>query len=583
MHDGQSRTRCGQAPPVPPGDDLVQVVPVGGVARCPVEGRELEEPHVRSVVEDRHAAGLPGRRHPAPVQAVPLLGDVVPDLDPDAAHQVVEQQLAGPVVGRQRLGLLHPCPQLVGPVAAGQREAGRAQRAGRRRGRVAVGLAGVLPRQVASVLVELEAGGVRVGVEHHPLVLAERQGTAHPGAGRPGREHRPVHHDGRPPRRKHLQVGGRGRHRHAHPGGAGERGPRPGGVQPVQDDVDREPEPAQERGRGPERRDLGVEVVLGPLQARGRRRVGVGLGAGLLLRLLGSLVVAPHRVRVDDQLERGVRGQVLPHQAVQLAGHPQVGLRVVQQHLHRRGPVDDVGLVRRQRRDLAAVPALGVGLVELGERADRRQRVAQPLRRDLQRPACPAGGVLDQPAQRTALVQVGERLQQPARHRVRGQAGPVRRRRGDGREVQVHGMVAHPAGGVGAPGLVGERGCGEAVDRRTRGQDRGPGGGVGGGDDAQRQRGSRVQRRGQGQRAAGQRVDPVGRGGEVRQRRASDQLVGHEDGQLERCVVGQRVRQRGGQQRGGHRLGFLPLRPAAARTRRSRAPSRRSCRRHRAA
>ena len=60
------------------------------------------------------------------------------------------------VVSGQLLGLLDPAAELCRAVAAGEGESGRAQRAGRRRRRVAVGLAGVLADEVAQVLVELE-------------------------------------------------------------------------------------------------------------------------------------------------------------------------------------------------------------------------------------------------------------------------------------------------------------------------------------------------------------------------------------------------------------------------------------------
>ena len=510
VHDRQPRPRGGQAPAVPAGDDLVHVVPVRCVAGRPVECGELQEPDVRDVIQHGDPRGALARdRHPSPVQAVPLLGHVVPHLDPDAAHEVVQQQLARAIVGGELLGLLDAATELRGPVASGEREARRAERARRRRGGITVGLAGVLADQVPRVLVQLEPGRVRVDVEHHPLVVAERQRATNPGAARLRREDLAVDHDRRTPRRQHLEVVGRRGERHAHPCGAREGGPRAGRIDAVEHDVDREPETAEQSRRRPEGCDPHVEVVLRPVRPRRRRRVRVGFPAWLLLRLLRALVVPPHGVGVDDHLQLRVRGQVLPHEPVELTRHPQVRFRVVQQHLDRRGPVDDLRLIGRQRRHLPAVAALGVGLVGFRERSDRRERVLQPLPGDLERSTRTVRRVLQETPQRAALVQVGERLQQSAGDGVAGKAGPQGRCGRDRREMQVDRVVAHAARRVGSPGLVGQHRRREGGDRDGRRQHGDPGCGVRFGHHAQRQSSVRVQRGRKGQRAPGQRGHPV--------------------------------------------------------------------------
>ena len=120
MHDRQPGPGRGQAPAVPAGDDLVQVVPVGLVAGRAVERRELQEADVRHVRQ--HADTPPGSAL-SPSRGAGAgcasRGLVVPDLDPDAAHEVVEQQLTRAVVGGQRLGLLEPRADLGGPFAPG--------------------------------------------------------------------------------------------------------------------------------------------------------------------------------------------------------------------------------------------------------------------------------------------------------------------------------------------------------------------------------------------------------------------------------------------------------------------------------
>lgn len=88
MDDGLPRPWSGQAPAVPAGHDLVQVV--GRRVRVPVERGQLQETDVGDVGEDRHVA-FAGHRDAALVQAVPVLARVVPHFHPDAANDVVEQ------------------------------------------------------------------------------------------------------------------------------------------------------------------------------------------------------------------------------------------------------------------------------------------------------------------------------------------------------------------------------------------------------------------------------------------------------------------------------------------------------------
>ena len=200
-----------------------------------------------------------------------------------------------------------------------------------------------------------------------------------------------------------------------------------GRVEAVEHHVDRQPEPAQQRRRRAERGDLGVEVVLGTIGARRRRRVRGPAPARRLLRLLGPFVVAPHRVRVGEQLQLRVRRQVLPGERVELPGHPRVGLGIVQQDLDRRGPVDDLRLVRRRGGISPPWPRSGSVSSGLGQRTDRRERVPQPLRRA---PAVRAGrGPASSSSSRRSgpsRSRFGQRAQQsrPRRGRRRGPAGP---------------------------------------------------------------------------------------------------------------------------------------------------------------
>ena len=177
VDDGQPGPRRGQRPAVPAGHHLVGVVGgvgvVGSDAVRPGQRRALQEPGVRLVLEDR-ARALDLDVDPAAVQRVPGPADVVPHLEPDPAGDVLDVQrrrlaLHERVVPGCRVG--QPLLQLLGPVEAGDGEAGGSQ-PGRRRGhRVAVRLRGHHPRDGADVLLQLEAGGVRVEVEHGEAVL----------------------------------------------------------------------------------------------------------------------------------------------------------------------------------------------------------------------------------------------------------------------------------------------------------------------------------------------------------------------------------------------------------------------------
>ena len=190
VHDGQPGPGRGQAPAVPAGDDLVQVVADRRVAGRPVQRRQLQEPDVGRVGEDAARRRAPRvtvtRRRCRLCQSLVTSSHTstrMPRTRSSSSSSRVPSSAASASASWTRRA------QLGGPFPAGDREAGRAQRAGRRRRRVAVRLAGVLPGEVARVLVELEPGGVRVDVEHHPVVVAERQRAAHPRVAGPGGEH----------------------------------------------------------------------------------------------------------------------------------------------------------------------------------------------------------------------------------------------------------------------------------------------------------------------------------------------------------------------------------------------------------
>ena len=301
VHDGQPGPGRGQAPAVPPGDHLVQVVPDGGRrrargsaptaggtrrrARRPARGRPPGSPvtvtrrrcrlcHAR-VTSSQTSTRMPRTRSSSSSSRVPS----------SAASC---------------LGLLHAGPQLGRPVAAGQREPGRAQRAGGRRRRVAVGLARVLAGEVAGVLVELEAGRRRGRGRGRPSSSSPSgSGAAHPRVAGPRGEHRAADDHGGAPRREHLQVGGRRGERDAHPGRA-RRARRARRRR-------RAPSSTTSTARPSRRSSAGVEPneptrAWKSCSGRSGRGVGGASGSGsvrgVLLRLLGPLVVAPHRVGV---------------------------------------------------------------------------------------------------------------------------------------------------------------------------------------------------------------------------------------------------------------------------------------------
>jgi len=184
------------------------------------------------------------------------------------------------------------------------------------------------------------------------------------------------------------------------------------------------------------------------------------------VRLLGTLVVTAHRVRVHHQLQVRVAGQVLADQPVEALGQAVVGVRVLQQHLDRGVDVDDLRLVRRRVGDVAAVVPL-VGVLRAGERTDRGQRVAEASARELRCPLPAALLLAQQPGQRPVLVERGQRGEQPARDRVTGERRTPGRRRGDRRQVQVDGVVAEPTRRVGVPVGLGELRLREARHRRV--------------------------------------------------------------------------------------------------------------------
>ncbi len=168
------------------------------------------------------------------------------------------------------------------------------------------------------MLVELEAGGVRVEVEHPPVVVAERQRAADPvGRGLVG-EHGAARDDRRLTGWQDGELGPVGRgDGDADPGRSGERGH---GVGHVEDDVQREPECPQQRRRGAERACATVELLVRHRRPRQRWRVRVRLLALGVLRLVRAFVVAAGGVRVDEQLQLWVRPTGRPRRGRRAGG-----------------------------------------------------------------------------------------------------------------------------------------------------------------------------------------------------------------------------------------------------------------------
>ena len=540
--DREPGARSGEAPPVPAADRLVQVE----LAVTPVEPRRLQEADVGGVGEDGLAAG--GRRHvDAPlVQAVPRARRVVPHLDAEPADDVVQPQRPGRV-GGQRLRLCDPRADLGQPVPPGQREARGAHGRGGRGGLIAVELARVLPRQVAQELVELEPRRVRVGVEHHPVRLAERQRTVDPRVGGLRLEDGPVHPHRRPPRGQHLEVGIAGAHRHRHRGGPRQRRPRLRGRHAVDDHVDDQAQPPQQRGHGAERGDPRVEVGLR------------GLGPGRRRPVAPLLVVAAHGMGVDEQAQLGLAAEVPPDEPVELRGDPPVGVQVVEDAVERRSRLGRALLLPRL---VVSAPVQDRPV----QRPERGHRVPQPPA-DQQLAIVAAALPAEQLGDGALRVQRGDGVQDRLRHRVADDAGARARGGADHGQVQVDGVLAHPARRVGADGRRGQAGGGGERNHPERaGHQRPPRRRVGPRDRAQRQgpgeRASADDRGhgdGQAEAAAAEHVDPALGGGVSGHRRArADQLVGEEDAQLEGGVVGERVRQGRRLERGGHGSSYEP-------------------------
>ena len=370
------------------------------------------------------------------------------------------------------------------------------------------------------MLVELEPGGVGVEVEDHPVVVTERQSAAHPRRAGSRGEHRPLDDDGGLARRQDLAGRRAGDARlHAHPRRSRERGlrsrPRRGRRAPR-----RSPAPARRSSAGvePKEATLAWKSWSGTVGPGRRRRVRVRLPARRLLRLLGPFVVAPHRVRVGEQLQLRVGRQVLPRERVELPGHPRVGLRIVQQHLDRRWAVDDLRLVRRRRsgsrRRGRCSGSVSSGL---GQRTDRRERVPQPLRGHLQR--APGSTLLvrehrargpsrSSPA---SVRNIPPATGSPARPgRTAGAAVIAARCRSTAWSlIRLAGLERHVS--------VESTGCREPVDPGPGRQYGGPGGRVRRGDDAKRQR-STPREVLSVRRTTRQRGRPVRRGREVGER-----------------------------------------------------------------
>ena len=577
VDDGPARARRGQAPPVPPGDDLVQVVRVGVGAGYAVQPAELEEAGVGSVGQDapRPVARVGIDGDEPLVEAVPAPRPVVPDLEPQPADQVVVGHLRPQHPGRvvrsgHRLGLRRGRPGGGDPVGSSQPEPGRAQRAGCRARRVAVDLGGDRAGQPPEELVELEPGRVGVEVEEDPAVVPEGYGAGRPRVGAARVE--PVAADGhqRARRRDPGHVGAvRRGEPDGDPGGVGERGPLP---RVGEHQVDDQAEPLEEHRRRPERRDPGVEVRRGDVRPG---RAGSRGRAGLVRRLLlGPVVVAPGRVCIGHQPGDRVATVVLAQLGVEQTGDPVVEALVVEQHLDRRP-------LRGDARRIPPVQSTGTYAgVHRGLRGPTPQDGLGPARALLGHPAQQRDGVghLGHPVEDAGHGRVGE---DPGR---RGGGG------GDGGHVQVDRTVAEPVRGVAVPRRVGDLRRREPGDRCRRRKGRDPGPGVG--------RGVRVGDHGQRQRSSGrvgdqlprpglERAHPVGRRREVGELTVGGprvELERHEGGEVSRGVVGEGVGQSGRHDAGrGHRAPRSLRRTGRARTPRSSGTSRRWCRPERAA
>ena len=291
VDDGEPRPGCRQRPAVPAGHDLVGVIGrigvVGSDAVRPRQRGALQETGVRLVLQ--HGAGaLDLDVDPAAVQRVPGFADVVPHFQPDPAGHVLDVQRRCLALNERVVplgGIRQPLLQLLGPIKAGDGEAGGSQ-PGRRRGhRVSVRLRGHQPRDGADVLLQLEARGVRVEVEHGEAVLvADPQQSERVVAGaRRGEEGMPADRAGG----GRLQRDGVRQVRNV------QRGPQlddAGEQRHVVDmQVDHQPEPAQQRREVAEHRRPLVEVRFGLDDGLGRRRPRPGArGTAAAARAAGS-------------------------------------------------------------------------------------------------------------------------------------------------------------------------------------------------------------------------------------------------------------------------------------------------------
>ena len=278
VHDGQPGPGRGQAPAVPAGDDLVQVVPVRPRRRAPGSAPRAAGTRRRARRPARWtAAGL--RRHRDPALGAGCATRVTSSHTSTRMPRTRSSSSSSrvPSSAASFSASWHAGAQLGGPLAAGEREAGRAQRARGGRRRVAVGLARVLAGEVARVLVELEA--------------RRRRGRRR---ARPTRRHRAAAR--RPPTRRWTSPR-TPRRRRPRPSCAAARTCRsgsgdvsvtltqvapasaaraPAASSPSSTTSIARPSRRSSAGVDAERADLGVEVVLGPVGPRRRRRVGSG-------------------------------------------------------------------------------------------------------------------------------------------------------------------------------------------------------------------------------------------------------------------------------------------------------------------
>ncbi len=185
VHGDEAGTRHRQRPTVPAGDHLVGVVFGAGHRSGPVahprQRCALEEAHIGCVGDD-FAGTLDRHVEAAAMQRMPEARHVVPHLEAVAAGDLLGGERgrdAGDEIGVTGRGSGQLALELIAPIDASDRQPCRPQ-SGRRRGDpIPVAFGHQHPGHGADVLLELEAGGVGVDVEHpEPLLVAEPQQPA---------------------------------------------------------------------------------------------------------------------------------------------------------------------------------------------------------------------------------------------------------------------------------------------------------------------------------------------------------------------------------------------------------------------